>query len=364
MFGRGRREAERSRGLRWFAGGAALVVASGAVALAMQPAHAAPAAPIDATFGLTGVTTSNCSVATGGQNIYVTPGGELDFQSSVATLKLLSLPVSTKNIAGLDGNLVIDPTATSPTKIKVTTSKAQKLSSLSAGDHAYTFSVTGIDVAGLVLPITLSSANTKAGLSLTWRGTIHVTDDAANCGISLSLPEVGGTVQLPGLPAVTATILPQINVPTIAVPTLPAVPGLGGHKTTTPPASGTKTGTGTKTSTGFNPGGLTIPEQVVPKGDGDGPGTVDLSGFGDALPNLGSGGGAGFVAPNLAGGTLPATAPNATSTPVAQLKQDTVELASSPSPSAQMPVLLAIIAIIALSLVTATYARLYLLRKV
>jgi len=40
-----------------------------------------------------------------------------------------------------------------------------------------------------------------------------------------------------------------------------------------------------------------------------------------------------------------------------------IDLASNKAPAAQLPVLLAIIAIIALSLVTATYARLFLLRR-
>ena len=40
-----------------------------------------------------------------------------------------------------------------------------------------------------------------------------------------------------------------------------------------------------------------------------------------------------------------------------------VDLAANKAPAAQMPVILAIIAIIALSLVTATYARLFLLRR-
>ena len=40
--------------------------------------------------------------------------------------------------------------------------------------------------------------------------------------------------------------------------------------------------------------------------------------------------------------------------------QSTVELAANRAPAAQLPVLLAILAIIALSLVTATYARLFL----
>jgi hypothetical protein len=40
-----------------------------------------------------------------------------------------------------------------------------------------------------------------------------------------------------------------------------------------------------------------------------------------------------------------------------------VGLTSNKPPAAQLPVLLAIIAIIALSLVTATYARLYMLRR-
>jgi hypothetical protein len=64
----------------------------------------------------------------------------------------------------------------------------------------------------------------------------------------------------------------------------------------------------------------------------------------------------GPAAATSGSGLIPTAAPSSSAP-----KQ--VELAANPAPSAQMPVLLAIVAIIALSLVTATYARLYLLRR-
>lgn len=357
MSGRGRHAATRRRGRRWLAGVTGLAVA-GAAVLAMSPAHAAPD-PVTATFGITGVTTSNCkSLATGGADVWVAPGGELDLKTSIIGINALGLSISTTSLAGLDGSLTID----NRKPIAIQTTKAAKVTDLQTGDHDYKFSASGIDLGLLgVIPISLTSAQVKAGLSLTWSGKIHVTTAAANCGIAVSAPSVGASASVPGLPGVSLPVLPPVQA-TLPV-TIPPLPDLGGLL---PGSGGKTTGSGSghsstpSSGTNYTPPGLTIPEQVVPKGYGNGAGAVGAGGgFGNALPDLG--GGLVNGAPDSGGA---AAAPSAgSSQAAAHLSDSAADLAANPSPSPQLPVLLAILAIIALSLVTATYARLYLLRR-
>jgi hypothetical protein len=80
-------------------------------------------------------------------------------------------------------------------------------------------------------------------------------------------------------------------------------------------------------------------------------------------------GGATQLSTGLPDGSVAANPanPQASDSPAAKANAktttETLDLASNKAPAAQLPVLLAIIAIIALTLVTATYARLYLLRR-
>jgi hypothetical protein len=356
MSGRGRHAATRRRGWRWLAGVTGLAVA-GAAILAMSPAHATPD-PVIATFGITGVTTSNCkTLATGGADVWVTPGGELDLKTSIIGINALGLSIDTSGLLGLDGSLTID----NRNPIAIQTTKTAKVTDLPTGDHGYKFSVSGVDLGLLgVVPISLTSAQVKAGLSLTWSGKIHVTTDAANCGIAVSAPSVGASASASGLPGISLPVLPpvQATLP-VTVPTLPDLGGLipgGGGKTS---GSGSGHSSAPSSGTNYTPPGLTIPEQVVPKGYGNGAGTVGAGGgFGNALPDLG--GALVNGAPDSGAGA----APSSNSSPAAaNVSSNAADLAANPTPSAQLPVLLAILAIIALSLVTATYARLYLLRR-
>jgi hypothetical protein len=86
---------------------------------------------------------------------------------------------------------------------------------------------------------------------------------------------------------------------------------------------------------------------------GSGPAAPDagnVTQIGQGLSNGGS------LTPGGGPAPTPGTSPGA-------VTHKQVNLAANKAPAAQMPVLLAIIAIIALSLVTATYARLFLLRR-
>jgi hypothetical protein len=95
------------------------------------------------------------------------------------------------------------------------------------------------------------------------------------------------------------------------------------------------------------------------------------------MPQVGNGGnGGGGVVPNAntvtqigngiaepAAVSGPGPVTSTVAAPSSARPQKQLNLEANKAPAAQMPVLLAIIAIIALSLVTATYARLFLLRR-
>jgi hypothetical protein len=108
---------------------------------------------------------------------------------------------------------------------------------------------------------------------------------------------------------------------------------------------------------------IPVPAKVVPSGDSEGliGSTIDFGGI--------PAGSVGGSAPLAGGNAGPATAPTAHGG--AQLpeqnsagKHKTIDLASSrPASTGEVWVVLAIVAVIALAFVAATYARLYLLKR-
>lgn len=352
MPGRHQERSTGRRGLRWTAGALGVALASGAAAVAMQTAHASPT-PVTATFSVLGVSTSNCSVSTGGNDIYAGPGAPINFKTSVASINLLGLSVSTAGLTALDGTLLVDPGTTKQTKLSVTTTKATALTGLTTGNHPYKWTATALDVLGLPIPLSSSNTSLSGGASLTYTGTIHVTDQAALCGVAVQVPGVGVSASASGLPPVAVTLSP-ISPPTIPVPTLSSLPNVIPSVpvgSSTVPAAGGSGGT-----QGAGVGAECVPCEVVPNPD-------RFGGFGGAAPNAGSItqiGSALHDGPALRSApTAPASSDGAQTTTTTKR----IDLAANRAPAAQVPVLLAILAIIALSLVTATYARLYLLRR-
>jgi hypothetical protein len=342
-----RQERPTSRfGLRWVAGALGVAIAASAGLIAMQGAHASTPT-VNATFSVTGVTTSNCSTSIGGGDIYLPPGGALNLKTSLVSLNLLGLSVSTSGITGLDGTLIIDPASSTPTKVTVTTTNATTITGLSTGDHPYKWTATAVHVGLLTIPLSPTTTSLSGGVSLTYTGKVHVTDQAALCGASIELPGVGISASASGLPPIGITLSP-IAAPTLPLPSLTSIPNVVPSvpvDSTTVPAGGNG---GTSTATGE-----CVPCEVVPNPGG--------GGFGGAGPDAGS---VTRIGSALHEGLAAGSAPSGTAT-----DSDTttttkrIDLAANKAPAAQMPVLLAIIAIIALSLVTATYARLYLLRR-
>lgn len=370
-----RQAGRRHPALRW--GAAAVALGAGAaVAIAMAPAQAS-ATTVDAQLSLSGVATQGNIL--GGTTVGVKPGTTVRFQASaLPTAGLNNIPalgpllnnlIST--LTGSQFQVVASFPASFPGGARSVTlggpttgpcagTQVLPVTFNSIGTYGFTWTVKYV-LPGLLGGCKATSLNNSdlnllksAGIALNatnqWVGQIVVATDPPPAGISVQLPGIG--IQ-PSLPVVGN--LPTISVPNIKLPTLPVdvssiAGGIGGSKppTSVPPGGG---GGGTE------PGNC-VPCSVVPS-----PQNFPGGGFGNPGPDAGglTQLGAGLHEPSL-GLTLPSVTATATP-PGVSTSTKRINLASNKAPSAQMPVVLAIIAIIALGLVTATYARLYLLRR-
>ena len=187
-----------------------------------------------------------------------------------------------------------------------------------------------------------------AGGKLNWVGTLNATSASAKCGISAQIPGAKAT-----LGPIKATLHP-IALPTLTTPKLPSLPKLPGI-----PGSGSGSN-GTGNGVNYVQAPLTVPQRVVPHPGGGG------SAYG------GGAGGSGNAQPG-SGGTSAAGAARAGSTSAAATGKSTavstshpaktVSLSNKQTSGAQLPVLLTVLAILALSLVGAAYTRMRLQRR-
>ncbi|PZS29725.1 MAG: hypothetical protein DLM58_14985, partial [Pseudonocardiales bacterium] len=302
-------------------------------------------------------------ISTGGTEVWIKPGDKINFDSSLVGI---NLPIVTSLVTGLVGKVVglnvtatVDAGTTHAQTIQVYGGKTTIFANaalLSGGNHTLTWTATSVAVLPLLggsLNVPLTSDALRSGASLKWNGTIHVTNDTAQCKLAVSTPQVAISVG-----PVKVTVPPiNINVPAPnlpALPNLPSVPNLpGGNQ---PPAGGghvTTPGGGIQ----YTPRPPTVPEQAM-GGIGSGGGR---GGFEGVVPNGGAASQIGVNLPQVPVAGDPASPTDAPGK--VKVITRTLGLASNKAPAAQLPVLLAIIAIIALSLVTATYARLYMLRR-
>lgn len=377
MPGRHQATAGRRSRLRWLAalaGGAALAAAL--VALMSGAANAA-AAPVKATFGVTGVATSGCPVSAGGSDIYVKPGQALQVKSSLVGLyvneplggllggsKKVDLNDVVGQIASLDGTLTIDRGTSHAIRFTDLT-RRHTVSGLSAGNHSWRWQVSEVKLAGLVpLPLHIESSQARAGAKLTWTGTIHVTSHRTKCGIAIQLPSVSASASVKNLPPVQVG-LPgaKVSVP-VKLPHLPRLPRLPHPSLPTGGLAGSSSSGSGKTSAAPSPQNnpIPVPAQVVPGVNGGG--MLGAGGFGLGAPMAGQGGGSGFADSGAAqanGGS--SASPSHARLQASTGKQKAIDLAADrPSPTGELWVILAIGAVIALAFIAATYARLYLMK--
>ena len=352
------RTARRS-GLGWLAGAGVLTVGAMS-ALALSAASTASAAPSPhyhagsdtATFTVTGVLDHNCLVSAGGTEVWIKPGDSIKFNSALAGINLGSLSLTLGSLGGLNVNAVVDGSTSHARHVSITNGQATNFAAaadLSPGDHTLSWTAESVSVLGGLVPsIPLSQSNLKSGASLSWRGVIHVTDSAPQCKLTVSTPSVGISV------GPIHVSVPPVNVPGVKVPTgLPSVPNLNPSGSKSPTPSG---------GIHYTPPPVSVPDEVVPKGDTGAvyPGAGNTGYYGGPVDTgVGRVGGASSA---KVASAPPVTGDGVHFKPAAKAK--TVDLASSePKPSGEIPVLLAIGAILALALVAGLYARLYLLRR-
>ncbi|MEO9139265.1 MAG: hypothetical protein ABI345_09385 [Jatrophihabitans sp.] len=367
-------------GVRWLALAFSFVLAM-AMLLVGSPAGAAGSTD-NAQISLTGLVDGNNPA--GGSELGIHPGDSIKFTASAApTAKVKDLADSI-GIGGLLGSLLgttnFQVTADfsrlpgGSTKTVLSGSKSKTFRFPSVGTYVFTWTADKVTVTSVPLlgtqttltPIKLDGNQAKqAGVELNaegqYVGKIVVAKNPPQGGISVQLPKV--SVQ-PNLPVVGK--LPKITIPGVTLPTIKvAVPKLSspksGKQANGSGGSAAKPGTGLK----YTPPGLTVPEEVVPGAHAN---EVYGSGGGsyNGLPNSGTsqaGNGSNQAGTNQNGSAASGSKSSATQNSTG--KNKTIDLASdSPSsPSSSLPLILALISILALAIVAGTYARLFLLRK-
>jgi hypothetical protein len=363
------------RRTRWLAGIAGFGLGAAAVLFA-QPAGASTTVP--AQLALTGIVTGASPV--GGSVVGIRPGDSVDLKAAPAGVSTqgmnnLGIPVGDVlgSIAGslLGYQVVVHLPAAFPggqrdVKLGPCGGRSDLLVGFSnLGTYSFTWSAYSVTALPLVdctvHPLTpdgnqLRQAGIALNASNQWVGKIVVATNPPAGGLAVQLPGASAAPRVGGaqLPSVG---VPGANLPTVSVPganqqTVPApppsvTPGTpSGSSQLAPPGSSSSSG-----SINYTPPGSMVQDSVAPKRDGccvEGNGHNPDAGPDSVLLN-GLGAGTGAV-PHQPGAT-----------PVPTRTRQPSDLAAK-TPPAGVPVLLAILAIVALSVVTATYARRCLMR--
>lgn len=347
------RQPRRSRAANTWVAGAAAACVAGAVVLSMSPAQARSGA-VTGTFGVTGTRSSACPTGIGGNALYVKPEQLLKAKTSTAGVSVIG--VVQPDLTELHGTLTIKNSSGSPVYQKSIAKTESLVGTFRAGNYSYTFVATSVDTA--VTSVPASAFN--AGVKTTWSGTIYVTSTKDPCGLAISVPTTKVTASVPGLPGVTVTV-PGGNVtlpgqlPSIIskLPTLPNLPNQPGAAKTTKAGSG-KT---SRVDVNYTPPAVTVPEKVMPYARGGSVGFPPPDVVGPQAS------GRTYVGPVAQPVTRTDSAGPASDVAAGEAGQPVDPSAKKPSGSPQLPMLLAIVAILALATVTAATARLYLMRR-
>jgi hypothetical protein len=370
--------------VRWLIGLAGFSVAA-ATLLSLTPAGAATT--VNAQLSLTGVATA-ANVA-GGSQIGVHPGDTVNFKASaLPTAGLENIPALHSLLDSLLSPLlgqyqvVVSFGSSFPGGAQVVTLggptsgtckglPSKPFTFPNRGTYGFTWKVQYV-LPGLLgcAKSGVSSTNLnllkQAGVALnstnSWVGKIVVADNPPKGGISIQLPGVSVA------PNIGGHQLPTLGVPGISLPTLGVqVPNLNPAKTAGGNNGGGASKPGRTTAPALPGNVVPVPAEVVPQGSGDG--VFSDGGFnGGILPGTGSqAGNSSGLLPVSAGTGAAAVGSKATSNGQPDQKSSgkhkTIDLASGRSSTGQLSIILAFVAIVALGLVAATYAKLYLLRR-
>jgi hypothetical protein len=364
----------------WVAALAGLAVV-GAIALAMAPANAA-AATKNVQLTLSGVAYDD--QPTGGSVVGVHPGDSVHLTAAaiptagapgglsnalaglVAGVAGFQVKITSGNLPGVADGYVLGKVPNCPGG-----HDTLALNSLAKGSYSFTYVVQKVSLlTGLLGAITGCKATTvtptQDQIGTLTKDNVKFTDNAQYSGkivVATDPPKGQIGIQLPkhSISVKAGPISTSVTVPgaTVGVTNpVPEITGKLGSLAGGKPGGG-KSGGGTSPSVKYTPPPLTIPEQVMPH-------AVNYGGAGGSFAapgNAGSGGGRAYVAPGPRVTSTAAPVPTTTANPKNAAKTVDVAAPKAQLGGAQLPVLLAIVAILALSSVTAMYARLYLLRR-
>jgi hypothetical protein len=330
-----------------------------AIALALSPAASAAPAPttVGAQLSVSGVTTQGDLL--GGTTVGIHPGDSVDFTASLLpTAGLDNIPTLGPMVRQLVRLLLnsqfrvemtVSPDFPGGARTVAlggpTTGRCAGLPDLpvgfpKAGTYTFTWTIRYL-LPGLLGGCTATSLNNAdlnllkgigvaVNLANQWSGQVVVAASPPPAGLSLQLPQLGLNPSIPIVGNVVKVTVPGIGVPTVPV-TLPTVPS-GGPSTGD---CGTCTGEPSSGSSSTAPA----------------PDTNRLILLGEGLHE-----------PSITNEVTPSPTPSSTS---ATAKNPTPgrNLAENRPPAAQMPLVLGVIALVVLTLVTAAYARLVLMRR-
>ncbi len=344
-----------------------LGVAASTAILISTPAQAASNVPVQLT--LSG--TAYANGVTGGSVVGVHPGDSVAFSASAAPTA--GLPAAVGNVlGGLLGTLTgyqititssavpgLAVNSTIRSACGLTPAQTVNTPALSAGQYDFTYSVQSLSLLCNATPITLDGNElAKAGVALNaanqYVGHIVAATNPPSGGLGVQLPTVSVQPSVTGVGTLPKVTVPgvQVTVPT----TLPtSLTGLlpGGILPGGTTSGGATPTSGSSAGLNYTDPGAQVPDSIVPKGGGNG-----LFGEGSSGGSSGSGGGGANGKNAALSGANGVTGASASPT------AGTVDLSAQKTPTAaQLPVVLSILAILALSLVSAMYARMYLLRR-
>lgn len=353
---------------RWLVAIAGLLAAALTV-IGFTPAGAA-GRTVNTQLSLSGL--ANADNPLGGSVIEVHPGDRVVFRAASAP----TAGLDQRGLGGLVGNLLDSAASFQVTadfhrlpggraNTVLSGSAAAGFTFPSRGTYNFTWTAQNVTLLGAV-PINLdgnqlAQAGIKLNASNQYVGQVVVTN-TPHGGLGIQLPGVSVAPSVPVLGQLPRIGIPGVSTPRVQLPVSNLAPNTPGK---TSGSGKPKSKAGAAAAPAYQPPGLSIPDLVVPKGNGDAMYTGDGGFYTGVLG--GSGSQLGPLSPNVISGSSQAQGGTTgkAGTQNSSGKGKTVDLASQSggSPSSQVPVVLAIIAIIALALVAGTYARLYLMRK-
>jgi hypothetical protein len=354
----------RTRARRLLAGAAALTGAAAAAAMTMgitmSAAHA-EAQSTTAHLTLTGMVDANCPIDVGGTTAYVAPGGTVTLEPSLVGASVASVPLDAAHIASFVVTVTVDGDTTTLRHPGDKLVLPDVTAVLSVEWHASAVTLLGL----LSIPLNANSVSLPVGAELNWTGRIVPSADT-RCGVAPALPTVQASV---GTHTVT---VPGIGV-SVSLPGRPGTataPSTSAGATSSSPASSSSPSTRTPTRppgmrapSSHHPVGSTQPSRgAIDQPPGTGPGR-------HRMPAVGSRDGTTRTARHDPGG--PASEPAARSTraetavPIRGGRRTPAAEKDIAAPGTQrlagsgLPALLAIAAVLALSVVSALGVRQY-----